>query len=572
MQNCYNAGDIFNETKGSYRNTNVTVDSRYNHIIDCYYKECSNPIEERRVYDESITGKAERVSSVSSHDFASKLNSNIDNITITDGISRWIFTSNYPLPDTQIDEDLLDSDLDIEEVENVEDKTVTGNGTITFENLKPLSRKIYLVKQVKVERCDINTKEWKTLTKGEDYTVEENENTITYFIINNKKVTENGIIYQLDKEQKTATVIGINDDIKNNENLELSIPETIQDNEKEYRVAKIASDALNGGKFKKVNLPINLEIIEENAFNNCTNLQEISIPKNVSSLHINAFPTHKVVINIDPENPNYIIEDGILYNKEKTILYGATRTIDIESFTVPASVIEIKENALKCCTNLKEITIERNVQTIGNNIFADEIKGNLTIKGYKNSRAEIYATENSINFEKLDTDYFIWGEDNYNFTNNSPYFSSYDIGDIIYNHLSNTYQEQYNSGDKNVKWSGSCSGITMSTMLFKNGNLTPQYWQVDANCEYDLNYKAKQNDGITLINMINFYQVFYDYMITHMYQKIDVTSNGEGEIEGFYKGVENAYNNNSNQLLFCEFRWGNDIRTCCCNKRCSTDT
>ena len=49
----------------------------------------------------------------------------------------------------------------LEEVENVEEKTVTGNGTITFENLEPLEHEIYLIKQ-------INFISWRSLKTKDD--------------------------------------------------------------------------------------------------------------------------------------------------------------------------------------------------------------------------------------------------------------------------------------------------------------------------------------------------------------------------------------------------------------------
>ncbi len=63
-------------------------------------------------------------------------------------------------------------------------------------------------------------------------------------------------------------------------------------------------------------------------------------------------------INIDPKNTEYSSIDGVLFNKDQTILmlYPAGRVT--RDYKIPNSVISIKENAFNDCKGLKSIIIK----------------------------------------------------------------------------------------------------------------------------------------------------------------------------------------------------------------------
>jgi len=79
--------------------------------------------------------------------------------------------------------------------------------------------------------------------------------------------------------------------------------------------------------------------------------------------------TNLTVISVDAENPNYCSENGVLFNKEKTILiqYPVGKTEN--SYVIPNSVTSIGQNAFTY-SKLASVTIGNNVTSIGENAFS----------------------------------------------------------------------------------------------------------------------------------------------------------------------------------------------------------
>jgi len=132
-----------------------------------------------------------------------------------------------------------------------------------------------------------------------------------------------------------------------------------------------------------INIPNSVTIIEDQAFIYCC-LNSVTIPENVISIGWLAFAFNKFInvnipysvidirerafwgdnlvkINVDKNNTAYSSDNGILYNKNKTILlqYPAGKTNS--SFTIPNSVTNIGDYSFFACKNLESITIPDNV-------------------------------------------------------------------------------------------------------------------------------------------------------------------------------------------------------------------
>ena len=70
-------------------------------------------------------------------------------------------------------------------------------------------------------------------------------------------------------------------------------------------------------------------------------------------------------LNVEEGNADFVSEDGVLYDKDKTILYYYPLAKEGEFFEVPSTVETIGNFAFSANQNLKRIFIPENVETIG---------------------------------------------------------------------------------------------------------------------------------------------------------------------------------------------------------------
>ena len=113
-------------------------------------------------------------------------------------------------------------------------------------------------------------------------------------------------------------------------------------------------------------LPDSVTCIGGGAFSGCLLLEYISIPKNVICLNVNPF------VNWDGKleclSPNYIYEDDVLFNKDKSKIVSF-RNQNIESYIIPNSVTSIGDAAFSGCRSLSDIVIPNSVTSIGGGVF-----------------------------------------------------------------------------------------------------------------------------------------------------------------------------------------------------------
>ena len=164
-------------------------------------------------------------------------------------------------------------------------------------------------------------------------------------------------------------------------------------------------------------IPNSVESIGNSAFYWCSRLTDLTIPNSVTEIEDHAFtgsglttltiPASVTIlgeltfyycpdlecIEVDEANPSYSSEDGVLFDKEQTILiswpskktgsysipYGVTTIgnsafsdcIELNFITIPNSVANIGDFAFYGCTRLSSITIPESVRSIGNSAFAN---------------------------------------------------------------------------------------------------------------------------------------------------------------------------------------------------------
>ena len=159
-------------------------------------------------------------------------------------------------------------------------------------------------------------------------------------------------------------------------------------------VAKIEGSAfVFCSSLEQIKLPQSLMSIGSGAFDNCTSLISVELPDN-AIISSDTFKECKNLsdIVISDTNNNYIVKNGILYNKNMTriLCYPAgikdteffvpdtVKTIGdfafygtkaLESINIPDSVTNIGTDAFGECSGLKEVVIPDSVTSMGEAVF-----------------------------------------------------------------------------------------------------------------------------------------------------------------------------------------------------------
>ena len=119
-----------------------------------------------------------------------------------------------------------------------------------------------------------------------------------------------------------------------------------------------------------INIPASVTKIDGLAFEGCTSLASIDIPANVTNIVEYAFEgcASLASINVDDKNPAYASVDGVLYNKEKTILVRVPGKFQ-GKFTIPSGVTNIASGAFGSCEGLTGLEIPNTVTSISEFAF-----------------------------------------------------------------------------------------------------------------------------------------------------------------------------------------------------------
>jgi len=176
----------------------------------------------------------------------------------------------------------------------------------------------------------------------------------------------------------------------------LSIPSELDG----HPVTKIGKRAFAGcSALLGVTIPASVTCIDDGAFEGCSSVEEIALPNAleelgyapfsgtwINSLHLpaklsvidgNPFAGCAYIdtVSVDAKSRRFVVENSILYNREKTKLYGVLSYHDdafVEAVTVPASVLGISSNAFSKCEFLKKVTFNCNAPALDDcEIYAD---------------------------------------------------------------------------------------------------------------------------------------------------------------------------------------------------------
>ena len=134
-------------------------------------------------------------------------------------------------------------------------------------------------------------------------------------------------------------------------------------------VTSIGDHAFSGcDSLSEIVIPSGVTSIGNYVFSGCSSLKYISIPKSVIGLNGNPFVEWKG--KLECLSPNFIYEDDILFNKDKSRIISF-RNQNVESYVIPSSVTSIGKGAFTGCDSLSEIVIPSSVTSIGDGAFSN---------------------------------------------------------------------------------------------------------------------------------------------------------------------------------------------------------
>lgn len=180
--------------------------------------------------------------------------------------------------------------------------------------------------------------------------------------------------------------------ISNSTYTKLILPSTIKYQDKIYTYRTLKT--IYPYKLKTISLPNTIKRIEQNAFQSGNWIEEINLPDSLESIGFGAFKNTQIKsiripasvktmtgnpfsgacrlnqIELDSNNNYFCVENGVLFNKTKTVLIAYLQKSQDSVYVIPSSVVEIADGAFSNANGLKKIIASKSLKLIGASAFA----------------------------------------------------------------------------------------------------------------------------------------------------------------------------------------------------------
>lgn len=138
------------------------------------------------------------------------------------------------------------------------------------------------------------------------------------------------------------------------------------------RVKEISTNAFSGNNYiKEIITNESLKFISSNSISSCNALETVSISSSVTSLGLSFIDncTNLNKVEVASDNQYYASVDGVLYNKDQTILYLYPSNKQSSTFTIPDTVRSIEYKAFQHNKWLESIILTENIKKVANKGF-----------------------------------------------------------------------------------------------------------------------------------------------------------------------------------------------------------
>ncbi len=225
---------------------------------------------------------------------------------------------------------------------------------------------IKLIREMKILNT-LDLSKANIVSGGEAYYSVKGWNTTKSYRTKDKVIGEN-----MFRDKQLLKVVKIPNSVTSIEDAAFSVCSQLTSVTIPNSVTSIGGSAFSScSQLTSVTIPNSVISIGGSAFSGCSQLTSVSIPSSVSSIGSNPFVncTNLKEILVSEKNPNYLDLDGLLLNKEKTILLTCLCTKSDTCF-IPDGVDSIGSSAFARCTGLTTVTIPNSVTYIDKSAFS----------------------------------------------------------------------------------------------------------------------------------------------------------------------------------------------------------
>ena len=128
---------------------------------------------------------------------------------------------------------------------------------------------------------------------------------------------------------------------------------------------------MNARSLEKVVIGKDVKKLNAGMFIHCNKLSDLTIL--TEEAEVNNYVLNTTVnlkeIKVNKDNSKYMVEDGILFSKDRSKIYAYPTGKVGDTYKIPSNVKEIGDNAFSDCPYLKKINIPDTIESVGNSAF-----------------------------------------------------------------------------------------------------------------------------------------------------------------------------------------------------------